>query len=98
MRLSRVLGSVLGPVAVAAGLVAAPAVAHADQPTINWGPCPEGVTEERAECGHVTVPTYHDAPEKGTIDVVSSASRPPETVRAPCLPTRVARAATRMAG
>lgn len=69
MRLSRVLGSVLGPVAIAAGLVAAPAVAHADQPVINWGPCPEGVTEERAECGHVTVPTYHNAPEKGTIDV-----------------------------
>ena len=69
MRLSRVLGSVLGPVAVAAGLVAVPAVAHADQPTINWGPCPEGVTEERAECGHVTVPKYYDAPDKGTIDV-----------------------------
>lgn len=69
MRLSRVLGSVLGPVALAAGLVAVPAVAHADQPAITWGECPEGVDHERAECGHVTVPTYYDAPDKGTIEV-----------------------------
>ena len=64
MRLSRVLGAI----AVAAGLVATP-VAQADQPTISWGPCPEGVDHERAECGHVTAPTYYDAPDKGTIDV-----------------------------
>ena len=69
MRLSRVVGSVLGSAALAAGLIAAPAVAHADQPTITWGECPEGVDHERAECGHVTVPTYYDAPEKGTIEV-----------------------------
>ena len=38
-------------------------------PTIDWVPCPADVDAAGAECGHITVPTFYDAPERGSIQV-----------------------------
>lgn len=38
-------------------------------PVIDWVPCPVDVDAPDAECGHITVPTFYDAPERGSIQV-----------------------------
>ncbi|QRP60758.1 alpha/beta fold hydrolase [Corynebacterium minutissimum] len=43
--------------------------APAGTPTIDWVPCPADVDAPGAECGHITVPTFYDAPERGSIQV-----------------------------
>lgn len=48
---------------------AAPPQGASASPAITWEECPEQVTQERARCGRVEVPTYYNAPERGTISV-----------------------------
>ena len=38
-------------------------------PEITWEECPEQVDLPSARCGRIEVPTYYDAPEKGSISV-----------------------------
>lgn len=65
-------GLIASPLATAAPHSVAgpsPTPAPAGTPTIDWVPCPADVNAPGAECGHITVPTFYDAPERGSIQV-----------------------------
>lgn len=40
-----------------------------DAPAIIWEECPEQVNIDSAQCGHIEVPAYYSAPERGNISV-----------------------------
>lgn len=65
-------GLIASPLAAAAPhTVAAPSLTPAPVgiPAIDWVPCPADVDAPGTECGHITVPTFYDAPERGSIQV-----------------------------
>ena len=65
-------GLISSPPAIAAPHTVAgpsPTPAPAGTPAIDWVPCPADVDAPGAECGHITVPTFYDAPERGSIQV-----------------------------
>ena len=66
------VGLIASPLATAAPHSVAgpsPTPAPAGTPVIDWVPCPVDVDAPGAECGHITVPTFYDAPERGSTQV-----------------------------